>query len=73
MLCGIDGLRNNDDVELIDVEFMSIRGPRAKTRGMDRNPAYRWLWKYYQCYLCQQSARGYSCRVAGWLVLYIQG
>ena len=39
MLRGIDGLRNDDDVELIDVELMSIRGPRAKTRGMDENPA----------------------------------
>lgn len=43
---GIDGLRHGDDMELIGVELMSIRGPRAKTLGVDENPAkashYEW-------------------------------
>lgn len=35
----MDGLRNDDGVEWMDVEWMSICGPRASGRGMDANPA----------------------------------
>lgn len=35
----MDGLRNDDGVEWMDVELMSTRGPRANGRGMDEHPA----------------------------------
>ena len=38
----MDGLRNDDGVEWMDVELMSTRGPRANGRGMDEHPGRRY-------------------------------
>ena len=34
----MDGLRNDNGMEWMDVELMSTRGPRANGRGMDEHP-----------------------------------
>jgi hypothetical protein len=37
----MDGLRNDDGVEWMDVELMSTGGPRANGCGMDEHPGLK--------------------------------